>query len=200
MNAASYALIVVLVVAAIGIYAFVPLGPQAFATGTSSSTTSTTATSCSSSTTLGGQAPASFNGTISFGTSSQVRVDFVKALVYPAQGGPATLRFEVGFTNIGNSSIYILTGCGSTLNSTIISGSDVVKTSNGGARCLCAEAPSPLGTGLSASEYDPGCWSGYSYQVIGSGTITAKLLLSWYGGSQLSAPGSLQIVSNFTIS
>jgi hypothetical protein len=198
MNAATYGLVVLLVVAAVGAYALLPaVAPGSTTSAVTSATTVTTATSCSSSS-LGGLTPISLNGTYTPQPSSQVRIDYVKALVYSDPSGPSTLRFEVGLTNVGNSSIYTLIGCGSTLNSTITSGSQVVKSSDG-ARCLCAEALSPLAQGQSTSEYDPGCWSGYSYQVMQGGMITAKLTLSWYGGNEFNSPSSVQISANFTI-
>jgi|SRR5271157_1418011 len=199
MNVATYGLVVLLVVVAVGAYALLPAIAPSSTTGTvTSATTVTTATSCTSSS-LGGLTPISLNGTYAPQSSSQVRIDYVKALVYGDQNGLSTLRFEVGFTNVGNSSIYTLIGCGSTLNSTITSGSQVVRTSSGEARCLCAEALSPLAQGQSTSEHDPGCWSGYSYRVLQGGMITAKLTLSWYGGNEFNSPSSVQITANFSI-
>jgi hypothetical protein len=200
MKAITYGLIVVLVVAALGVYSLLPAVEASPTSGTVSSTTTvTTATSCSTSS-LGGPSPTTLNGTYTPPRKgTDVRIDYVKALIYPGEGTPSTLRFQVGFTNVGNSSIYILTGCGSTLNSTITSGSQVVRTASGGPRCLCAEALSPLSPGLSATEFDPGCWSSYSYQVVQAGTITARLTLSWYGGNEFSSPSSVQITANFTI-
>jgi hypothetical protein len=127
-------------------------------------------------------------------------LDFL--LVYEVGGQKmiTAMRMEVGFTNNGTSDIYVITGCGSTLNSTITSGEAVISTIVGGARCLCAEALSPVHSGQMASEWDPGCWSGYYYQVLGSGTFSARLVLEWYPSPSFGVlPSSVVIDATFTI-
>ncbi len=129
-----------------------------------------------------------------------ISLELAFTLVVAAQSGQKTLRFEVGFTNVGNSSIYVPVGCGSSLNSTITSGSGIVRTINGAPRCLCAEALSEVAPGQSRSEFDPGCWSGYYYQVTGSGTISVKLTLGWFPSYQFNRPaGYITINASFWI-
>ena len=211
MNAAGYAVMAVAVVAVLGAVAFLPpvsavltsatVSTSRTSTGgsaTTSATTSTVLTSCTSSTATQ-VASATVNGTYDV-NSSQVRIDYVSASVYIDQIGLRTLRMEVGFTNIGNAAIFVPAGCGSSLNSTITSGSSVVTPVQGVPRCLCAEAMSAVSPGQSRSEVDPGCWSGYYYRVVASGTFSAKLTLNWYPDSQFNGPrGSVIINATFVI-
>lgn len=201
MNATGYAVMVLLVVAGLGTFALFPLTGSVSTSGTlsTSSTTSTAVTSCSSNTTTQ-VTSTTVNGTYT-SRGSQVKVDYVTATVYTDQSGLRTLRIEIGFTNVGNSDIFVPTGCGSSVNSTITSGASVVKTVGGAPRCLCAEYLSVVLPGQSLSEVDPGCWSGYYYQVVGSGTVSAKLSLSWYPDAQFNRPaGDIVINATFTIS
>ena len=198
MNAVGYGLIVLLVVGALGTYAYLPLPTSVSTSGTPATTiTSTAVTSCSSST-YGQIVTSTINGTYTVSPSALVRVDYVRAVIYTDQTGQRTLRFQVGFTNVGTSDIFVAAGCGSSLNSTITSGGGVVRTVGGLARCLCAENLSPVSAGQSQLAVDPGCWSGYSYHVTQGGFITTKLTLAWYG-SPSNSQGHVTITGNFII-
>lgn len=199
MNAIGYGLIVLLVVGAVGTYAYLPLPAQVSKSATSATTTTSTAVTSCSSRTYGQPASSTINGTYTTSQSAQVRVDYVRALVYTDQTGQSTLRFQVGFTNVGASDIYVAAGCGSSLSSTIKSGAGVVRTVEGSPRCLCAEYLSSVPVGQSQVAVDPGCWSGYSYQVVEGGQISAKLTLSWYGSTQYGSQGQVTITANFNI-
>ena len=193
MLAKTSILVIVILAAAAGVAIYVPrLG--AFPSG--KSTTETISTSCTSSTSQTTTYLA--NGTFTASSQSPVRVDYVRANVYSGQNGAKTLRFELGFTNVGNHTIYLIRGCGSSLNSTITSGNGVIRTNTDVVRCLCAEGPSGVDPGTSQAAVTPGCWSGYSYEVVRSGTFTAQLTLGW---SANSTPGSqsgyVTVVANF---
>jgi len=161
-------------------------------------TTWTTSTVCTTSTGVqgGGEGIAAH---FTSNSSSPVRIDYVKALLYPGSGGTKDLQFNVGFSNTGGDDVYTINGCGSTLSSTILSGNGVVQRVDGQMRCLCAEGLSPLHPQQNSTEVDPGCWSGYSYRVTGSGNVTANLALSWYRGSQFEDGGTVNITVTLDI-
>jgi hypothetical protein len=193
MLAKTSILIIVLLATAAGVAIYVPrLG--AFPSG--KTTTETISTSCTSSTSQVTTYLA--NGTFTASSQSPVRVDYVRANVYSGQNGVKTLQFELGFTNVGNQTIYLIRGCGSSLNSTITSGNGVIKTNSGAVRCLCAEGPSGVDPETRQTAVNPGCWSGYSYEVVHSGTFAAQLTLGW---STNATPGSqsayVTVVANF---
>jgi hypothetical protein len=124
----------------------------------------------------------------------------VNASITTLATGTRTLQFEVEFRNVGSADIYVERGCGSSLNSTISSGGSVVQTFPSSARCLCAVGLSRVSTNQSLVAVDPGCWSGYYYEVRQSGTFSAKLVLSWGSTPQFNAEsGSVTINAKFTI-
>jgi hypothetical protein len=191
------------VVAALGAAAYVP-GLVGFPNGGVGVTTSTTSTSCTSGTWTQG-ATTTVSGSFNSTQESQVRVDYVKAYVYPGQTqtngsiGPRAIQFEVGYTNVGSSDIYVVRGCGSSLNSTIVAGNDVIRRTTV-IRCLCAEGPSPVSPGQSSSQADPGCWSGFSYDLVSPGTFTAKLVLSWSDSQMGPMNSDVVVLATFTVS
>src|SRR5712692_2582676 len=137
MLAKTTILAIVILTAAAGVAVYVPrLG--AFAPG--STATVTFSTACTSATSHATSYVA--NGTFTASSRSPVRVDFVRANLYTGQDGVETIQFELGYTNVGNQTVYVVRGCGSSLNSTITSGNGVIKTVTGLARCLCVEGPS----------------------------------------------------------
>ena len=197
MIAKTAGLVIVLVVAAVGVALYLPtLGnPQSHKT----TTTVTDSTSCTSST-VTSSSPAFLNGSFTAYSSSPVRIDSVKAAVYTGQDGVRTLQFDVGFTNVGNDSFYVVRGCGSSLTSTITSGGGVVKTVDSLTRCLCAEGPAAVNASQSQSAVDPGCWSGYYYEVRQPGSFSAQLTLSWSSAPESnSESGHVTIVASFTV-
>jgi hypothetical protein len=141
------------------------------------------------------------NGTFTPSSNTPVRVNFVRANLYAGQDGVRTVQFELGYTNVGSQAIYVVKGCGSSLNSTITSGGGVVETVRGGVRCLCAEAPSAVGPGQSQTAVDPGCWSGYYYRVVRAGSFSVALTLGWSGNSTVgSESGHVTVAANFAVS
>jgi hypothetical protein len=186
-------LVIVLLATAAGVAIYVPrLG----ALPSGKSTTETISTSCTSSTSYASTFLA--NGTFTASSQSPLRVDYVRANVYSGQNGVRTLQFELGYTNVGNQTVYLIRGCGSSLNSTITSGNGVIKTNSGVVRCLCAEGPSGVDSGTSQTAVTPGCWSGYSYEVVHPGTFNAQLTLGWSAdGTPGSQSGYVTVVANF---
>jgi hypothetical protein len=187
---------IVLVAAVIGVAAYSPVVSNL---PLSRSSTATVSTSC---TTFAGQATSSVaNGTFTPSSNSPVRVDFVRANIYSGQDGVRTVQFDLGYTNVGSGAIYVVKGCGSSLNSTITSGGGVVETVRGGVRCLCAEASSAVEPGQSQTAVDPGCWSGYYYRVVHSGSFSIALTLGWSGNTTLgSESGNVTVAANFAVS
>jgi hypothetical protein len=194
MAARLFGVLIVVVIAAAAVSAYsLGLGSTSGVTGTATSTTSITCTTTSlgSSTTL----PGTYNAS----SQSPVRVDQVSAVVYTESNGTRTVQFEVGITNVGSSPVYIVRGCGSSLGSTIVQGAGVVKTVNV-VRCLCAEGPTALAPGQSATLVSPGCWSGYSYKIVSAGTFVAELTLSWSGSTSTWPQGyNTTMTATFTV-
>ncbi len=139
------------------------------------------------------------NGAFTYSPGGPVKVTSVQALLYPEAGGNASLVFKVAYDNSGTVPIYVAAGCGSSLSSSITSGGGVVETLRFLARCLCAEESVPVQPGASATAVDPGCRSGYSFRVVGSGSFTANLTLSWTGSQNGATPNPTQINAAFNI-
>jgi hypothetical protein len=208
----------IVAILAIGVYASVRFQPS----GTSESstlpttstlqtteTTSVNSTSCSSSTThtsttstLSTSNSSSSSGisatSFTYSPHTPVKVTSVQAMVSQLQGGDRKVTFSVGFVNIGNFQIYIIGGCGSSLNSTIAANPSVIQRVSGGPVCLCAEFVMPLNQGANDTLTNPGCWSGYSYTLIGSGTVNVNFTLQWGTSSGQYFQNSTSIEATFT--
>src|SRR5439155_24135765 len=110
-----------------------------------SSTTivSTTATSCTSTTTSSSSASSSSssvtNGMFSYQPTSPLKILSVAAVTDTSQNGSKSVTFRVLFENVGVVPIYVIAGCGSALNSTILQTSPVLEKISGGPLCECAE-------------------------------------------------------------
>ena len=198
MIAKTTGLAILLIVAALGVALYLPTLGNPFSHRTT--TTVTDSTSCTSSSTTSAS-PTLLNGSFTADSSSPVRIDSVRGTVYTGQDGVRTLQFSVGFTNVGNDTEYVIRGCGSSLTSTITSGGGGVKTIGSSTRCLCAEGPAAVNVSLSQSAVDPGCWSGYYYEVQQPGSFSAQLTLSWSSAPESnSESGHVTIVARFTVS
>jgi hypothetical protein len=165
----------------------VPMTTSTTSTSTPTSTTSTSVTSTQSLVT---------GGSYTYNASSQVKVLSVAATV----SGDGTVVFSVQFENIGNSTIYILGGGGSGLNASVPSGSSV-STQFDKARCMIVTTNVPVAPGQDYTATTPGCWSGYSFNLVAPGTVTVQLILSWSAGSSSPAPsGAVTITAEFELS
>lgn len=192
--------VVVLVVLAIGVYA--PSTVRA-PTNISTSTTSTTCTtSTSASTTTSTSTSKTSSGTsnitvgsFSYSPTSPVVVTWVQAVTNVNSNGQRIVTFEVGFENVGNSTIYVVSGCGSGLSSSITGDSSVLGKVTGGPLCLCAEFILALDQGGNHSYVNPGCWSGYSYDLLGSGTVDVSFTLNWSTKSNGFQGGNSTLIS-----
>lgn len=195
-----FAAAIVLAVALVGFGVFwstFNLAAQPSTAASSGTTTSTTRTQCTSS--AGGLPTEVLNGTFTYSPHGQVEVTSVQALVY-TEGGNSSLVFKVSFSNAGTAPVYVAGGCGNSLTSSILSGGGTVETLTHYTRCLCAVTMVSVQPGASATAVDPGCWSGYGYRVVGSGSITANLTLSWADAETGNLPHSTSIVASFYIS
>lgn len=127
--------------------------------------------------------------------SSEVQVLSVSASV--STGG--VLVFRVTYQNVGAGPIQVLAGGGSPLNVTVVSGSEYLKAVPS-PRCYLAEVLVPVAPGANATAATPGCWSGYYYNVAGSGTIEVHLKLSWSTTNGAgSGAGSLVVDAQFSL-
>jgi hypothetical protein len=162
------------------------LNPPTALTTSLTTTTSTSSTSSSTST-----QSLSTGAAFTYTPSSQVKVLSVSAMV----SGSSIIGFSAQFQNIGTDSINVLTGGGSSLDSSITTGAANVMVVTG-PRCEIAEALSPVSPGGEWTAITPGCWSGYHYELLTPGTIGVQLTLTWSGGTG----GSLQIYAEFSLS
>jgi hypothetical protein len=182
----------VIVGAGISVYT---IGPFSSATNTTTLTTSTTSTTCSTTGTIPSDAVV---GEFTAPYSDQVRVDYVYALLSNGSAKGSEVSFEVGYTNVGGPSIYVIRGCGSSLESSVLAGAGVVQTKYG-ARCLCIEAPLQVAPDQSAVATGPGCSDGYSYQLLGPGTFTVRLSLMWSGSMGGAQAGGMNVTATFDV-
>ena len=198
MKTGFAALVTIMLVAALGFGLYLAPAFPAGAGTISSSTTSTCTTSATTS--LGSSGSNGISGSFEAPPGAQVRVDYVRATVTPDQSGGKMVSFVVGYTNLGPGTIYVIKGCGSSLNATVTSGSGVIQTTGGSPRCLCAEAPSPVAPGSNSTAGTPGCWSGYTFTVVHPGTVTVRLVLAWSQSFQFGEPSNETIIATFNIS
>jgi hypothetical protein len=122
----------------------------------------------------------------------------VAAGVSGTQSGGQVVTFTVQVQNAGSNTVYVLGGGGSSLNAVITSGSTTIRQTSG-PRCEIATTMVPLSPGQRWTARTPGCWSGYSYQLVQPGTIQVQLTLSWSGDSNGSSGGSMQIDASFAL-
>lgn len=154
----------------------------------SSSTTSTEITTIGgSSSALSTSTDSSFStlstssaqGAFTYSPSSPLKVLSVQAFVNEnSSGNNKSLSLSVTFQNIGNSTIYVVSGGASGLNATILSGPARAEQTNL-VRCEIAAAIVPLSAGNVSTAFTPGCWSQYTYLLLQPGTISVQLTLNW---------------------
>jgi hypothetical protein len=188
--------IVIAGVLAVGIYAPIAImGSQ-----NSSTTTTTTCTSSKISTTTVTVTTVSSNttaGSFTYSPSSPVQVQSVEAMATRGSNGQILVTFAVNFKNVGDSPIYVAGGCGSGLSSSIAD-SSVIKKVAGGPLCACAMFIQQLQHGQNHTSVNPGCWSGYHYELVGSGTVTVNFTQNWsVGGYNFQNQNSTSIVATF---
>ena len=139
---------------------------------TQSKTTSvTTATATSTESSLG--------DSFTYSPSSQIKVLFVNATVMKSGGGVDAVGFSLQVLNVGNRTVYVKEGgVGSSLNSSVPSDSTILREQVE-PMCEIAMAPAPLTPGSMATLTTPGCWSGFSFELIGSGTVVVHFVFTW---------------------
>lgn len=187
MSPLRYVVLTVVVVAVIGASAYLAAFAGPSGTGT---TTTTMSPNPGGSTTSQLGAAASFT----YSPSSPVRIDSVTDSLYSGSKGEV-VTFRVNYTNVGSGDIYYVNGCGSSLVADVPSSSAVLQKVSGGPVCLCDEVLTPLAPGKGASATTPGCWSGYSFVLVGHGAVQVELTISW--GQAQSGSGSTTIDATF---
>jgi len=167
-------------------------------TSTSGPLTTTAPITTTSSTTAVSQSSTSGGG-YSYPPNAQLKVLSVSAVVSQDQSGTKTVSFVLMFQNMGGS-IYVVSGGGSSLNATILSGQSMIQHVSR-LRCELATAMIQVSPGEDHTSFTPGCWSGFAYELTQPGTIEVQLTLSWSNGP---TPGggvdSTQIIADFILS
>lgn len=137
-------------------------------------------------------------GAFVYPTNSGVKILTVSATASQGTGSNRTLSFGVTFQNAGQSTIYVLSGGGSSLSVNIVSG-PASSQPRGGPRCLVATAVTPVGPGQNHTSITPGCWSDNMFVLTSAGTIQVDMTLSWTAGTGPSAQqASIPIQAQFT--
>jgi hypothetical protein len=117
------------------------------------------------------------DGSFSFSPASPVRIDSVQALVQQNQGGPDSLTFTVGFTNIGTSPITVVGACFTPLGVSPPADSAVVQTATGTfVQCEAITCNTVNATQSSEASTDA------HLVLAGPGTVTMMLTLYWGTG------------------
>jgi hypothetical protein len=188
----------------------VPLAFQAWnnATGSSTTSTVTTTTINTTSTTITTISSISTTQTnmsavsFTYSPTYPIRVQSVRAVVSTESNGDHHVIFEVSFENAGNTSIYVVGGCGSDLSSTIPSDSSVLQKVPGGPLCACPMFIQSIDHGQNHMLTDPGCWSGYAVKLLHSGSAMVNFTLPWSidNSYSLQNENSTTINAEFTFS
>lgn len=153
-------------------------------TNSSSTSTSETTSPSSTSSSTSGSGTNSISGTFTYSPISPVEIDAVTATTTVQPSGETYVTFQVLFTNAGSSPISVLGGCGGGLSSSIQGNSTVLRKISGGPLCDCAAIILVLEDGQNHTSVNPGCWSGYNYELIGHGAVSVNMTLQWSTGSQ----------------
>ncbi|MDA4132624.1 MAG: hypothetical protein OK454_05805 [Thaumarchaeota archaeon] len=114
--------------------------------------------------------------------------------------GSVFVTFQVLFENDGAAPVYVLGGCGGGLSSSISGNSSVLSRVPGGPLCDCAAIVVTLDQGQNHTSTNPGCWSGYNYELVGHGSVTMNMTLEWSSnGQDLLGTNSTSIQAEFTL-
>ena len=169
-------------------------------TATSTSTSVTTETSTSTLTTnLTSTSVSTTNSnSVTYSPASPVAILGVTATTFGGQNGSTDVIFQVRFLNNGTQPLYYVSGCGSGLSSSIISGSSVIKTVPNRILCMCAEFMTQIPPGQNETSGDPGCWSSYAYELVGHGMVVVKMTLGWSSTPTFSGTNSTSIQAVFS--
>jgi hypothetical protein len=142
---------------------------------------------------------ASPEGVFTYSSSSQVKILSVSALISQMQSGARAIGFSVQFENVASAPIYVLSGGGSSLSVTSLTGTPVTSQPLK-FRCEVPVAMTAVNPGGNHTSSTPGCWSGYTYLLSQPGTIEVQLILTWSNASsQGGQQGSIEITAEFTL-
>jgi hypothetical protein len=169
VGAAGMVMVVAAVVVAAGILAVSYPAPSLGGTSSTTSTTFGTTTT--------------HTGTATYQPLDPVKVVNVTYALYPQANGSTRVVFSVLWVNTGTSPIYVAGGCGSGLTVNATGASEVLKQVRNVVLCMCPAYFAPVEPGGNHTSSAPGCWSGYAIEVVGRGTVSVPMTLSWSGGS-----------------
>ncbi len=192
-------LMVVGILALVGAGLYVPLILLQPSTTNGSTTCTTRNATTSVSTTTFWQSTTL--GSFSYSPDKPIKIDAVQAMIYQGTSGDKFVTFSVLFENVGNSPVYIISGCGSGLTATLPANSVIVQKVSGGPVCACAEFIAPVNPGQNHTSITPGCWSGYYYKLAKPGTVGVNFTLNWgSNGQDFQQSNSTTISATFTFS
>jgi hypothetical protein len=166
-----------------------------------SSSYATSSTGSSSTTTIASSSSTNAtNGSFTFSPGSPVRIDSVTATTTTQSDGSVFVTFQVLLENDGATPVFVLGGCGSGLSSSISGNSSVLSWVLGGPLCDCAAIVVTLDQGQNHTSTNPGCWSGYNYELMGHGPVTMNMTVQWSSnGQDLLGTNSTSIRAEFTL-
>jgi hypothetical protein len=119
------------------------------------------------------------NAQFSYSPTSPVQIQSLQALTTRDSSGNDVVTFQVLFENAGGAPIYVMGGCGGGFSSSIVRNSSVIQQVSGGPLCDCAAIILTLDQGQNHTSVTPGCWSGYGYRLLSSGTVTMNMTVRW---------------------
>jgi hypothetical protein len=140
-----------------------------------SNTTSTTTFTSSKFTTMSNITSDSYN----FSSSTPLKIQSVWATITTTQNGERYITFYVEFENVGNSTVYIVGGCGSGLDLYTFTNSSVLQKIPRAVICLCPQFIISLSPGQNHTSTIPGCWSGYYIKLLEPGKATINFAQNW---------------------
>jgi hypothetical protein len=119
------------------------------------------------------------SSSFSYSPNSPLEIKSVQAITSRAENGDRYVTFAVECKNIGDSTVYIVGGCGSGLYLFIPTDSVVLQKVPSGPECLCAEFIMPLYQDQNHTSIVPGCWSGYAIKLLSPGKGTIDFAQYW---------------------
>ena len=170
---------------------------------TTLTTTETTTVFTETSTTTGSSTSISTSNatasTVAYSPESPLQVLGTEAMISPGRNGTTVVTFQVQFKNIGTSSIYYISGCGSDLRTSVSSGTSILRQIPNLILCMCAEFNTELKPGQYSTSVDPGCWSTYAFQLVGHGTVEMNMTLMWSTSPQDWGANTTSIQAEFNL-
>jgi hypothetical protein len=200
----ALAVVVGSVVIAAALFSSLYLNQAVTTTRTSTTTVTTTSTSISTTTIYTQPSTSTSSGgsvinatSFSFSPSSPVKVLNVTAMTFTGQNDTTSVVFKVTFENVDVGPIYYIGGCGSSLSTSVLSGTSVLRQLPNRILCLCAEFLQQLSPGQYSSASGPGCWSTYYYELLGHGSVEMNMTLGWSTSQSFAGSNTTSIQADF---